>query len=147
MLGGNEEAFEELFERFFPALYRFALARLAGDPDAAEEVVQSTLIKAVAKLATYRGEAALLTWLCTICRHEIGAFCATAPVRMSNGCRFAPPPAAGRSGQGETLPLMVTPGVGLESVPTTDVAAIEPLFSSVISSVKHSCGSTPPPCS
>ncbi|HEV8268961.1 MAG TPA: sigma-70 family RNA polymerase sigma factor, partial [Thermoanaerobaculia bacterium] len=76
MLAGNEEAFEELFDRFFPALFRFALARLGGDSDAAEEVVQSTLIQAVAKLGTYRGEAALLTWLSTICRREIGAFCA-----------------------------------------------------------------------
>ena len=36
-------------------------------------MVQATLCKAIAKLATYRGEAALFTWLCTFCRHEISA--------------------------------------------------------------------------
>jgi RNA polymerase sigma-70 factor (ECF subfamily) len=30
-----------------------------------------SLSKAVRKLSTYRGEAALFTWLCTICRNEI----------------------------------------------------------------------------
>src|SRR3990172_7589806 len=74
MLKGEERAFGEFFERHFPPLYRFALARLARDEDAAEEVVQATLCKAISKLHTYRGEAALLTWLCTFCRHEIAAF-------------------------------------------------------------------------
>ena len=49
------------------------LTRLDNNGDAAEDVVQATLCKAVNKLATYRGEAALFTWLCTFCRHEISA--------------------------------------------------------------------------
>jgi RNA polymerase sigma-70 factor (ECF subfamily) len=73
MLAGDEAAFEEFFETSFPGLYRFALTRLDRNADAAEEVVQATLCKAVTKLATYRGEAALFTWLCTFCRHEISA--------------------------------------------------------------------------
>ena len=40
----------------------------------AEEVVQLALCRAVRKLATYRGEASLLTWLCTICRREIATY-------------------------------------------------------------------------
>jgi RNA polymerase sigma-70 factor, ECF subfamily len=71
MLAGEEPAFEEFFERFFPALYRFALARLGRDADAAEDVVQATLVRVVGKLDTFRGEAALFTWMCTFCRHEI----------------------------------------------------------------------------
>ena len=74
MLKGEERAFEELFDGHFPALYRFALARVGHDPDAAEEVAQAALCKAISKLQTYRGEAALLTWLCTFCRHEISAY-------------------------------------------------------------------------
>jgi RNA polymerase sigma-70 factor (ECF subfamily) len=72
MLAGDERAFEEFFERYFPGLYRFALIRL-GDEDAAEEVAQASLSKAVQKLATFRGEATLFTWLRTFCRHEVGA--------------------------------------------------------------------------
>ncbi len=75
MLAGEDDAFNEFFDDYFPRLYRFALPRLDRDADAAEEVVQTTLIKAISGLKTYRGEAALFTWLCTICRREIGAFC------------------------------------------------------------------------
>lgn len=74
MLDGEERAFEEFFDRHFPGLYRFALARLGRDADAAEDVAQATICRAITKLDTYRGEAALLTWLCTFCRHEISAF-------------------------------------------------------------------------
>lgn len=71
MVRGDENAFEEFFGAHFGPLFRFALPRVGGDADAAEEVVQLALCRAVRKLATYRGEASLLTWLCTICRHEI----------------------------------------------------------------------------
>lgn len=71
---GDEAAFEEFFATYFPRLYRFARIRLAGDHDATEDVVQTTLIRALAKLHTYRGEAALFTWLCTFCRREIAAW-------------------------------------------------------------------------
>lgn len=75
MLAGEEAAFEEFFSGFFPGLYRFALTRLRGNEDAAEEVAQATLCKAISKLSTFRGEAMLFTWLCTFCRHEIAAYC------------------------------------------------------------------------
>jgi RNA polymerase sigma-70 factor (ECF subfamily) len=71
MLAGDELAFDEFFGGYFPGLFRFALTRIGGDEDAAEEIVQATLGAAVRKLSTYRGEAALFTWLCTFCRHEI----------------------------------------------------------------------------
>jgi len=73
MLGGDEAAFEHFFDTYFSRLYRFAVTRLDNDADGAEEVVQTTLCKAIARLDTYRGEAALFTWLCTFCRHEISA--------------------------------------------------------------------------
>ena len=74
LLAGDESAFEEFFAGYFPRLYRFAHARLAGNEDAAEEIAQATLIRAINKLHTYRGEAALFTWLCTLCRREIAAW-------------------------------------------------------------------------
>jgi RNA polymerase sigma-70 factor (ECF subfamily) len=74
MLAGDERAFTEFFDGFFPGLFRFAVARMGRDEDAAEEVVQATLAAAIVKLGTFRGEAALFTWLCTFCRHEISAF-------------------------------------------------------------------------
>lgn len=74
LLAGEEPAFEEFFAAYFPRLYRFARLRLGGDEDAAEDVVQTTLIRALDKLHTYRGEAELFTWLCTFCRWEIAAW-------------------------------------------------------------------------
>jgi RNA polymerase sigma-70 factor (ECF subfamily) len=71
LLAGDEPAFEEFFAAYFPRLFRFALPRVGGDEDAAEEATQATLVKAIEKLHTYRGEAALFTWLCAICRNEI----------------------------------------------------------------------------
>jgi RNA polymerase sigma-70 factor, ECF subfamily len=73
MLAGDEQALDEFFAEYLPRLYRFARARLSGDDDAAEEVVQATMTRAVLKLRTYRGEAAMFTWLCTLCRREISA--------------------------------------------------------------------------
>jgi RNA polymerase sigma-70 factor (ECF subfamily) len=72
MLEGDEDAFQAFFDAYFPRLYRFALTRV-GDEDAAEDIVQATLTQAIRRLSTFRGEAALFTWLVTICRHEIGA--------------------------------------------------------------------------
>jgi len=71
ILAGDEAAFRELFERFFPRLYRFALTRLDGDPEAARDVVQQTFCNAIERLDGYRGEAALYTWFCQICRNVI----------------------------------------------------------------------------
>ena len=50
MLSGQEEAFVEFFDGHFPRLYRFAMARLNQDADAAEEVVQTVMCRAIAKL-------------------------------------------------------------------------------------------------
>jgi RNA polymerase sigma-70 factor (ECF subfamily) len=74
LLSGDERAFAEFFDGYFPGLFRFALARTDRNEDAAEEIAQATLCAAIPKLGTYRGEAALFTWLCTFCRHEISAF-------------------------------------------------------------------------
>jgi RNA polymerase sigma-70 factor (ECF subfamily) len=74
VLAGDEAAFEEFFDRYFPRLYRFAHARLGGNDDAAEEIVQRVLIRGLDRLHTYKGEAALLTWLCALARREIAAW-------------------------------------------------------------------------
>lgn len=71
LIEGDERAFEEFAETYIPALMRFALRRLDGDRELASDIVQNTIVKAIAKLETFRGEAALMTWLCACCRSEI----------------------------------------------------------------------------
>lgn len=71
LLAGDERVFESFFNDYYPRLYRFALVRLAGNVDAADEMAQRTLCRALRKLRQYRAEASLFTWLCQLCRHEI----------------------------------------------------------------------------
>jgi RNA polymerase sigma-70 factor (ECF subfamily) len=71
MLAGDERAFSAFFEDYYPRLYRFALPRVGRNAETAKDVVQATLIKAMRKLGDFRGEAALFTWVCQICRHQI----------------------------------------------------------------------------
>jgi RNA polymerase sigma-70 factor (ECF subfamily) len=74
ILAGDAAEFRGFFERGFPRLYRFALARLDGDHDAARDVVQQTFCRAIERLDKYRGEAALYTWLFQICRHTLADY-------------------------------------------------------------------------
>lgn len=73
LLNGDERSFDAFFSDYFPRVYRFALVRLDGDHDLAEETAQLVLCQALSKLGTYRGEAPLFSWLCTFARHEISA--------------------------------------------------------------------------
>ena len=73
MIAGNESAFDEFADAYIPALHRFASSRLNQDRELVHEIVQNTLVKAIAKLASFRGEAALMTWLCACCKTEIAA--------------------------------------------------------------------------
>jgi RNA polymerase sigma-70 factor (ECF subfamily) len=71
MLAGDDQAFGEFCARYLSRLYRFALHRLRGNEDLALEMVQATTCIALAHLGSYRGEAPLVSWLFSICRHEI----------------------------------------------------------------------------
>lgn len=68
---GDAVAFERFTSSCLPALYRFAAFRLGGDRELVREIVQTTVCKALAGLASFRGEAAFFTWLCACCRNEI----------------------------------------------------------------------------
>ena len=71
MLAGDERAFTTFFETYFPRVYRYALPRMNRNVDATKDVVQGTLNKALRAIGDWRGEAALFTWLCQICRRQI----------------------------------------------------------------------------
>ena len=71
MLAGEQRAFDAFFDASAQRLAAFAARRSGLDGASLEDVVQNALIKAVRNLASYRGEAALFTWLCEICRHEL----------------------------------------------------------------------------
>jgi RNA polymerase sigma-70 factor (ECF subfamily) len=74
MLAGESAAFDAFFNDFFPRLYRFVLPRVEHSPDAAKDICQVALSQAVKRLASYRGEAALFTWLCQIARNTLADY-------------------------------------------------------------------------
>ncbi len=73
LVAGEEVAFELFSDLYIPVMYRFVQRSLAGDPELTREIVQTTLAKVIPKLATFRGDSALTTWLSSCCRNEIAA--------------------------------------------------------------------------
>jgi RNA polymerase sigma-70 factor (ECF subfamily) len=74
LLDGDEAAFDELVDEYYPRLYRFAYRRTGSDAQATQEVVQASFATIIPKLGEFRGEAPLFSWLCTFCRYEIQAY-------------------------------------------------------------------------
>ncbi len=75
LIAGDQRAFAEFNDEYLPKLFRYAIVRLK-DEQVVEEILQITLISAAKYLHSYRGEAALLTWLIQILRHETSRFLA-----------------------------------------------------------------------
>ncbi len=73
MRAGEQSAFERFFGAYARRLAAFVARRSALDPAGVEDMVQATLIKAIRNLEGFRGDAALYTWLCSICRHELAS--------------------------------------------------------------------------
>ncbi|MFL6618515.1 MAG: RNA polymerase sigma factor [Povalibacter sp.] len=71
LLRADARAFDEFFNEYYPKLYRFVMRRNPRDIAAAEDIAQGTVCRALESLKSYRGEAALFTWLCTLCRREM----------------------------------------------------------------------------
>jgi RNA polymerase sigma-70 factor, ECF subfamily len=71
---GERDAFEHFFAQYFPRVYRFVLSRVDNNRDAAQDLCQQVMERAVRGIAKYRGEASLLTWLCQIARNEIADY-------------------------------------------------------------------------
>jgi RNA polymerase sigma factor (sigma-70 family) len=64
-------AVRDLLDRTAPVVYGYIYARVGGDQAAAEDLLQDTLLEAVRSSSTYRGEAALSTWMCAIARRRL----------------------------------------------------------------------------
>ncbi len=73
LLRGDEAAFDRFVSDFYPRLYRFVYRRVGGNADTALDVVQATFAKVITRIASWRGEASLFSWMCGFCRFEIAA--------------------------------------------------------------------------
>jgi RNA polymerase sigma-70 factor (ECF subfamily) len=62
---GEPEAFETLFRRYAPQVYR-AVYRLAGSPETAEDILQETFLTLFRQPPRQPMEAPLVAWLCRV---------------------------------------------------------------------------------
>ncbi len=67
---GDREAFEALYRRFFPRVYRFVRKRMGNRSDV-EETVQEVFIGVFSSLGAYRGEAPFGAWVYGLSRRTI----------------------------------------------------------------------------
>jgi len=73
IIKGNQKVFNQFFTDYYPRVFRFVMSRIKNDKDLADDLTQLTMCKAIDKMHTYRGEAALFTWMCQISRSLIYA--------------------------------------------------------------------------
>jgi RNA polymerase sigma-70 factor, ECF subfamily len=66
VLAADQRAEREFYDRHVDKVYRLA-HRLAGDTTLAQDYTQETFVRAFERLAQFRGDAALSTWICAIC--------------------------------------------------------------------------------
>ncbi len=67
---GDESAFEALYEETVGKIYGLCL-RMTADPSLAEDCTQNTYVQAWQKLAEFRGESGIATWLHRIAVNEV----------------------------------------------------------------------------
>jgi RNA polymerase sigma-70 factor (ECF subfamily) len=65
VLGGDPAAERELYDTHVDRVYRLAY-RMTGDTEQASEYTQDTFVRVFERLAEFRGEAALSTWITSI---------------------------------------------------------------------------------
>lgn len=73
-LSGEPDAARWLIDETGPLVYGFIYARVGGRQDVAEDLVQATYLEAMRSAQTFRGEAALGTWLCSIARRQVARY-------------------------------------------------------------------------
>jgi RNA polymerase sigma-70 factor (ECF subfamily) len=71
---GDPAAVRDLLDTVGPVVYGFVFARVGGNLSVAEDLTQETLLEACRSAHTFRGDAALATWVCAIARRRLARF-------------------------------------------------------------------------
>ena len=85
MADGDEEAFRELYRSHSPALYGLLRRLLGGREAEAQDLLQEAWIRASDRLASFRWQSSLRTWLC-----GIAVNCAREVLRRERGTPLEP---------------------------------------------------------
>lgn len=62
-------AYDEIYQKYAKEVYLYLL-KLSKNPSVAEDLMQTTFLKAVEKQDTFKGESKISTWLCAIAKNE-----------------------------------------------------------------------------
>ena len=78
---GDVEAFGTLYRNHAPRIYALA-SRMAGSPDEGEDLLQEIFLQAFRKLGSFKGEAAIGTWLYRLALNHCLDFVRSKQARM-----------------------------------------------------------------
>ncbi|MCM3671853.1 RNA polymerase sigma factor SigY [Mesobacillus maritimus] len=62
---GNQDAFTQLFQRYYSFLYKYLL-KLTLDEEVSADLAQDTMLKCYTNLASFKGEGKFSTWMISI---------------------------------------------------------------------------------
>lgn len=65
---------EDLYQEYAEMIYRFIFLK-CNDRDLAEDIVQTTFLKAILQIHSFEGKSKVSTWLCQIARNEYLNYC------------------------------------------------------------------------
>jgi RNA polymerase sigma-70 factor (ECF subfamily) len=80
---GDGDAFEALYRQNAPRIYSLA-CRMTGSPQEGEDLLQEIFLQAYRKLDTFRGDAAVGTWLYRLALHHCLDFVRSRQSRMKS---------------------------------------------------------------
>ncbi|CAN0456532.1 unnamed protein product [Discosporangium mesarthrocarpum] len=73
VIAGDQMAFAEIYDNYFPRVYAFTLKRV-GDPAEAEDLTQETFVQLYRSLPSFEGRSSLLTWTFGIAHNVCSRF-------------------------------------------------------------------------
>ena len=83
----KEESFDEIYRKYARMLYAYVL-QLCKNPTVAEDIVQTTFLKAIEHADSYEGKSKVSTWLCRIAKNLWLDFCKSGEQNRSRWSRL-----------------------------------------------------------
>ncbi|MDE6608702.1 MAG: RNA polymerase sigma factor, partial [Lachnospiraceae bacterium] len=65
---------DDLYQEYAKMIYHFIYLK-CNDKDLAEDIVQTTFLKAVSQIDSFQGRSKISTWLCQIAKNEYLNYC------------------------------------------------------------------------
>ncbi len=127
LVSGDESAVADLYATYGQRLYAYAL-RLTGDPEAAEDVTQETLVIAWRTAREFRGSGRLVAWLLGITHHQAMKSLRHAPRAVESLLENLAAPDASPEEQAQTQEMRRRVRQGLQELSVEHRAVLDLVF-------------------